>query len=61
MGAENANKMLEEGWKPTAAEALEAGLIDKVVAAEKAEDESFPALRQAAQEHAQVYTPRYHV
>ena len=31
MGATHASAMLEEGWKPSAAEALDAGLLDDVV------------------------------
>lgn len=42
MGEETAQRMLgEEGWKPTAAEAQEAGLIQAVVADEDLEEEAF--------------------
>ena len=35
MGAEAANKMLKDGWKPTAAEAKEIGLVKEVVSHEE--------------------------
>jgi enoyl-CoA hydratase/carnithine racemase len=41
MGQANADRMLaDEGWKPTAGEALKAGLIQWVVAHDKLGDES---------------------
>ena len=55
MGDEHARRMLDEGWKPTAQEAKDAGMVDVIVeGSTKADDGSHPQLRAAAHELAQV-------
>jgi len=48
LGPEAARRMLEEGWKPNAAEALEAGLVSEVVA----HSELLPRAQQLGEEWA---------
>eukprot|EP00750_Incisomonas_marina_P020823 INCI4094.3.p1 GENE.INCI4094.3~~INCI4094.3.p1 ORF type:complete len:316 (+),score=68.88 INCI4094.3:111-1058(+) len=56
MGDENARRMLDEGWKPTAQEAKDAGMVDVIVeGCTKADDGSHPQLRAAAHELAQEW------
>ena len=62
MGKDAATKMLAEGWKPTAEEALEVGMIQSIVEKSTQDDNGcHPALRAAAQELGEVVCLLHHV